>query len=303
MKHSSPTVPRSTARTFAVGLAAAAALVSVSCGGACTRKADIPLATYGEDYSAKPDFARLEQDKPLTRGDLLKLSPENLEKMTQEQVDQVYARLTAGPIPDGAYQGTFFFSKEGGLERIGDQLGGLKGKAFGFKLQFLELVGQKIWKGKVFYRKDGVLRNMIDRRPDVDLFLGHQKVDTGKLQRIKVGGNDAYLLFPARLYCGQSLLDGRRESIIIDYAFTDEIDGYQEGIDSLGGRSGTQIRDEIRMVRPGFYLGRAYLARVFALNFTLLNPEVEARSRDAFLTDGRIDEDCRVGGQRLVVSN
>ena len=29
------------------------------------------------------------------------------------------------------------------------------------------------------------------------------------------------------------------------------------------------MRDEIRMIRPGLYLGRAYLDRGFALNFTL----------------------------------
>ena len=33
------------------------------------------------------------------------------------------------------------------------------------------------------------------------------------------------------------------------------------------------------MVRPGFYLGRAYINRAFILNFTLLNEEVARRSR------------------------
>ena len=42
---------------------------------------------------------------------------------------------------------------------------------------------------------------------------------------ITVNGRDTFLLFPAKLYCGQSLLDGRRESVIIDYAFTDELPG------------------------------------------------------------------------------
>jgi hypothetical protein len=284
-------------------LAVAAALFSVSCTDACTRKPDIRFAKSGDAYSTKMDFARLEHTMPLTRADLVSLTPANLEKLTQEQVDQVYARLTAGPIPDGPYEGSFFFAQGGGLPRIGDQLGGLKGTAVGAKLQLLELVGQKIWKGKVFYRQDRLLRNMIDRRPTVNLLLDQLKVDKAKLQQIKFGGNDVYLLFPAKLYCGQSLLDSRRESIIIDYAFTDEVAGYQEPIDSLGGRNGTQIRDEIRMVRPGFYLGRAYLARVFALNFTLINHELDQSKRDAFLADGRIEEDCSVGGQRLVAAN
>jgi hypothetical protein len=282
-------------------LAGALAVAVASC--ACTPKAGIPFGDHGDHYAAKVDFARLEQDLPLSRGHLLELSPENLEKMTQEQVDQVYARLTAGPIPDGPYEGTFFFAQGGGLPRIGEQLGGLKGQAVGLKLQLLELVGQKIWKGKVFYRQERLLRNMIDKRTSVNAFLASQHVDADKLRSIDFQGNQAYLLFPARLYCGQSLLDGRRESIIIDYAFTDEIPGYEAAVDALGGREGTQIRDEIRMVRPGFYVGRAYLSRVFALNFTLRNAEVEKAGRDAFLATGRIEEDCRVGGQRQVASN
>jgi hypothetical protein len=283
-------------------LAAGAATLAFSCGEACSRRPDV-FAPYGDHYATKPDFARLEHERPLRRSDLLALTPAGLEKLTQEEVDQVYARLTAGPIPDGAYEGAFFFSKGGGLPRVGEQMGGLKGRAVGFKLQLLELVGQKVWKGKVFYRKDRTLRNLIDKRPTVDVFLKELGVDSSRLRQAKAGGADAYLLFPAKLYCGQSLLDGRRESIIIDYAFTEDIEGYEEKIDRLGGRSGTQIRDEIRMVRPGFYLGRAYLSRTFALNFTLLNREVEAGAREAFARDGRIEEDCRVGVQRQVASN
>jgi hypothetical protein len=292
-----------TLRNSALAALLSVAALSCACSGACTRKADIPFGGHGEHYASKVDFARLEHELPLTRGDLLELSPENLEKMTQEQVDQVYGRLTAGPVPDGPYEGTFFFAQGGGLPRIGEQLGGLKGQAVGLKLQLLELVGQKIWKGKVFYRQERVLRNMIDKRPTVNAFLASQHVDAGKLRSIDFNGNQAYLLFPARLYCGQSLLDGRRESVIIDYAFTDEVAGYEPAVDALGGREGTQIRDEIRMVRPGFYLGRAYLSRVFALNFTLKNADVEKAGRDAFLATGRIEEDCRVGGQRQIASN
>ena len=54
-----------------------------------------------------------------------------------------------------------------------------------------------------------------------------------------------------------------QESIIIDYFYTDEIPGYRERPDFLAGRRGLQVRDEIRMVRPGFYLGRAYIGKIF----------------------------------------
>jgi hypothetical protein len=95
-----------------------------------------------------------------------------------------------------------------------------------------------------------------------------------------------------------SPLDGRRESIIIDYAFSDEQEGYVNAIDRLGGRAGLQIRDEIRMVRPGFYLGRAYIARAFALNFTLYNAEVAENPGYAFAS-GEVREDCWEGPQRV----
>ena len=66
--------------------------------------------------------------------------------------------------------------------------------------------------------------------------------------------------------------------MIIDYAYTDDIKGYMERPDSLAGRRGIAIRDEIRMVRPGFYLGRAYANRAFLLNFTLYDAAIASRA-------------------------
>jgi hypothetical protein len=50
------------------------------------------------------------------------------------------------------------------------------------------------------------------------------------------------------------------------------------------------------MVRPGFYLGRAYLKGVFGLNFTLVNRDAETAGRSDFRA-GRIAEDCWTGTQ------
>ena len=108
---------------------------------------------------------------------------------------------------------------------------------------------------------------------------------------------NVWLLFPAKLYCGQSLLDARRESVIIDYAYTDELPGYQPSPDSLAGRGGLQIRDEIRMIRPGFYLGRAYAKRIFLLNFALYNPAVAEAGAEAFAAGEDVAEDCWIGEQ------
>jgi len=112
-----------------------------------------------------------------------------------------------------------------------------------------------------------------------------------------VHGKDTWLLFPAKLYCGQSLLDARRESVIIDYFFSDEIPGYQERPDYLAGRRGLRVRDEIRMVRPGFYLGRAYMDKVFLLNFTLFNKEIAGRTDTLSVIAGPA-EDCWTGTQQ-----
>ena len=87
--------------------------------------------------------------------------------------------------------------------------------------------------------------------------------------------------------------------MIIDYAFTDDLPGYREMPDVLAGREGLEIRDEIRMVRPGFYLGRAYIKKVFALNFTLYNKAVADKESPTFVSSGSMTEDCWVGNQRM----
>src|SRR5262249_47467742 len=162
---------------------------------------------------------------------------------------------------DGAYDGGLFFPKgETGNRRIAEIIGGLPGFAANFKGEKIELLGHALWKGKVFYREERLLRNRIDDLAPLKPIIDG---DLSTIPKITVAGKDQWLLFPARLYCGQSLLDSRRESVIIDYAFTDEIKGYRERPDYLAGRNGFQVRDEIRMVRPGFYLGRAYLGKVF----------------------------------------
>jgi hypothetical protein len=70
-------------------------------------------------------------------------------------------------------------------------------------------------------------------------------------------------------------LDARKESVIIDYADTASLPGYDPDIDNLAGRDMLSIRDEIRMVHPGLYLGRAYIKGAFILNFVLHNARAE----------------------------
>jgi hypothetical protein len=239
-------------------------LIGIVLVGCSSGPPEVPFAQAGTD------LAEVEYAHPLSATDLQKITPDNLKKASQEQVDQIYARLAAGPIPDGAFEGGAFLPRgESGKSRLSEVVGGgLTGLAASLKIRKVEILTEALWKGKVFYQEQRVLRNRVE-----DLAVIRPLLGSGDIPKIDVDGKDAWLLFPAKLYCGQSLLDGRRESVIIDYAFTDEIEGYRENPDILGGRRGLQIRDEIRMVRPGFYLGRAYMGKVFVLNFTLYNKE------------------------------
>ena len=274
---------------------------------------DIPFAAL-EDPSLKDpdnpsrifhvDFARVEHDVPLSRADRAKLSPENLKTLSQEEIDQIYARLSAGPIPDGILRGDLFFERgeEGLRTRLAEILGGgLAGKAADAKVAALEKLGKSLWKGKRFYRNERVLRNVIEDFVALKPLIGDEsKVEKVEIERSGplswiIPRTTAWLLFPAKLYCGQSLLDGRRESIIIDYAYSHDLPGYMDKPDALAGRGGLAIRDEIRMVRPGFYLGRAYANRVFLLNFTVYDPETMTNGLQAFLDGKAVEEDCWAG--------
>jgi hypothetical protein len=254
-----------------------------------SRPVDPKFATAGMD------LARIEHELPLSIAQREALTPEQLANYSQEQVDQIYGRLTAGPIPDGAYDGDLFFPRgTDGETRLGEIIEGrLQARLASLGVRKTESLGRLLWKGKVFYRDQRLLRNRIE---DLAILAPITGGNTDGIEKLTVNGRDTFLLFPAKLYCGQSLLDGRRESVIIDYVFTDELPGYREAPDALGGRNGVRIRDEIRMVRPGFYLGRAYLKGVFGLNFTLVNRDAEAAGRPDFRA-GRSAEDCWSGIQ------
>jgi hypothetical protein len=300
------------------------------------RRPDIPFAPLQDTALKDPDnptkvfridMAKVEQEVPLTRAHLASLYPEHIRALRQEELDQLYGRLAAGPIPDGAYQGDLVFPRgddssarqevlsrlkrllpfvdAGPPPRLEEALGGVKGRLAGDNIKLLEKIGRSVWKGKYFYRDTMVLRNFTENFPLVEEII---RVDDRKsVEQIKVPRlgwlryfspmTTVNLLFPAKLHCGQSLLDGRRESIIIDYAFNDEVKGYQKNPDSLVGRNGLRVRDEVRMVRPGFYLGRAYANRILVVNFTLFNPEVAKAGLDGFSKGAPTQEDCWSGEQ------
>lgn len=287
-------------KTPCIVFAAALVLVLTGCdrlGDLFAKKPDIAYAPYGEGYASKPDLAQVEYEHPIAAAELAKITPRYLAGLEQEQLDQLYARLASGPIPDGAFDGEVVFPRgSSGRLRVAEIVGGFKGLAVNFKGKTLETLGEALWKGKVFYRDQKVLRNRIQ-----DLAVLRPVIGPGDIARIDLDGKDAWLLFPAKLYCGQSLIDSRRESIIIDYAFTDELPGYRERPDFLAGRRGLRVRDEIRMVRPGLYLGRAYMDHAFGLNFVLYNKKLDRAGRADFIA-GKIANDCWEGTQARVAA-
>lgn len=150
----------------------------------------------------------------------------------QKQLDSFYKKLSLGnELPRGAYEGKVELSAVSAFN------------FYGIK----EYVLERLWKGKVFYPTDS-------RRA----ILFNKILDENQRRE----------LFPAHVYFGESLFD-TRPAIIIDYSKNQNIDGYREAIDWVVNEKGLAIRDEIRKVRPGLYLGRAYSKSRFLLNFVL----------------------------------
>jgi len=282
------------------------------------------------------DMAQVEEEYPLSRTNLAKLSPEHMRALAQEEIDQIYGRITAGPIPDGVYFGDLIFPRPDSANesyasqaqlmvlhlrqmlatflpigsvrppRLEEALGGVEGLAAASKVELIEQVGRAIWKGKYFYRDGRMLRNLIEDFRVVEHIIAIdnrsaiEKITIprrGRLLHYVLPTTNVNLLFPAKLHCGQSLIDGRREAILLDYAFNDELPGYQKNPDGLVGRNGLHVLDEMRMIRPGFYLGRGYINRIFVLNFTLYNPKVAEAGLGRFTQGEPIAEDCWSGEQ------
>ncbi|MGA9575967.1 MAG: hypothetical protein WBS20_18635, partial [Lysobacterales bacterium] len=229
--------------TFWVIVLAALAVVAYLFWQNRSKPVEGPSIPFGPTGNDALGFDLLEAQYPLGANDLQRLDQDNIEGFNQDQIDQIYARLSSGPIPDGPYHGSFFFAEGGNFRSVADVIGGLRERGIDLSLDILTGVGEMLWQGKVFYRDAGELRNIIDKERVVGALFGVKMED---MRVEQVFGEEVALLFPARLYVGDSQLDPRRPSVIIDYAETAQIDGYIEKIDRLGGKDGLMIRDEIR---------------------------------------------------------
>jgi hypothetical protein len=271
-------------QTVVVPFAAALGFLAGSCAPA------VPAIRFAPPGT---DVARLRSDFPLSDAERLSLTPESVKGLTQDQVDQIYLRLSSGAIPDGPFRGDLFFPRDrDGHARIGDlaepaalpllaNIGALRA----------ESLGRLFWRGKAFFRPQMILRNRIEDLLILRPFIDHPET----IPKMSFDGQTTWLLFPAVLSCGTSRLDSTRPSTVIDYSRGKEVDGYRDIPDRLAGPERLNIRDEVRIVRPGFYLGRAYFGQRFALNFTLLDPTIAPPTSP--LTG--IQEDCHEAGGKV----
>jgi len=221
---------------------------------------------------------KTEEQPPLTEAERKDLTPGNLEMLKQWELDQLYARLSAGSLPKGPFEGRFFFPEGSPLRSLGQAVPELSRRLASVNVDLVTRVGEMFWKGKTFFPEQGVVRNIIEHGGELAPAFG---VHPAALRRAEIDGRDVPLMFPARLFRGESLADPRGESIIIDYDDGPRIDGYVPAIDFLAGRKGLRIRDEIRQIRPGLYLGRAYTDQRLLLMFTLHSEFAEGQDETA----------------------
>ena len=139
---------------------------------------------------------------------------QTLFKMSQAQLDELFTKSKAGPIPDGPATGTAIIAA-----------------GTTFTPAIAAAVSLFVWQGKNFDAKHGVLRN-----------------------RITALGLNAIV---ASVYKGPSWLD-KKECIILDYSKTSIVAQW--------------IRDEIRQIEPGTYLGKVYGGKKRLIDFVLQFP-------------------------------
>ncbi len=254
----------------------------------------------------KPDQALLQNQYPLTEQERNAITAEDIKRMTQEEIDQLYIRLESGPIIPGAYNGSVVQNselakdiKKSAYTKIAGDFPalGMFAKLFCSNRDPVECLAETIWSGKRIYPQNAegeyMLRNAIEYATyaSVQTLTGNPLNTVGQLfgnitdvlgiTKDKVADKVIFpgtnkisaMIFPAHVYCGQSLLDHRRESVIIDYAWGKSFEPYNKDVDILAGPGYLNIRDEVRMIKPGLYLGRAYTNKIFLLNFVLQNSE------------------------------
>ena len=237
------------------------------------------------------EVGRLRSEFALSDAERQALTPENMRALSQTGRSDLPAAVRPDPSPTDRFAAICsFHATVDGHARVRDLTDAPASLPAHLAALKAERLGRAFWKGKVFFRAQGVLRNRIE---DLSLLKPFITGDVATIPKLTFDGQTTWLLFPARLSCGVSRRDPSRPSIVIDYSKGSEIEGYREVPDKLGGPEGLNIFDEVRRVRPGFYLGRAYFGKRFALNFTLLDPQSGAGPAGPGAPSPDLQEDCK----------
>src|SRR5204862_7843457 len=105
------------------------------------------------------DGDRLRSAFALTDAERNTLTPDSLRRLSQVQVDQIYARLSTGPIPDGPFRGDLLFPRGAPRHaRLGDLFPALPAQFAARAALPAEQLGRAFWRRKAFSRAVATLR-------------------------------------------------------------------------------------------------------------------------------------------------
>ena len=136
---------------------------------------------------------------------------DQLLRMSQAQLDELFTSSPAGDVPDGEGEGSAIIAP-----------------GTTYTKEIARVIEHFVWKGKVFDAKKGALKNRL-------LSIGFHAII-------------------AKVYKAPSWLDGK-ECIVLDYSETSIL--------------AHRIRDEIRQIGSGLYLGKVYWDKERLIDFCL----------------------------------
>ena len=275
-----------------------AATPSTSC---CIRRRTSSSRRPARATRAKPDFAAVEHDFPLSTAELAKLTPDNIVNYSQEQLDQIYARLTAGPIPDGPFDGNLVFPMgASGDRRLAEIVGGLPGFAVELKLHRVEDArAPAVERQGVLPRRPTAAQS--HRRPHGPEADRRRPATRWRRSRstARTSGCSSRRGCTAGRAC--STAAASRSSSTTSSPTTCPATARSPTSSPAGTASRCATRSA--WSGPASTSAAPTSGRVFLLNFTLYNKDVAERDGAAFQKTGTVKEDCWPGTQaRQVVA-
>ena len=163
------------------------------------------------------DIARLRSEFALTPAERAALTPETLKLFTQDELDQIYKRLEHWADARRTVSRRFSSFRGAAISKasVGELSGASSDLVTKDRGDARRAAGRAFWRGKVFFRSSGHPAEP-HRRPRRSSSRFIPDPDT--IPKLTFDGRTTWLLFPAKLSCGNSLLDPANRSIVIDYA-------------------------------------------------------------------------------------